>query len=97
MGFNIRSVSSSLIHTDIRGSVSIINSSDLGCIIDLARRAVVSENALIEANKRIKELENELSKIRGSLIELTKKRCTLSLEEFKDIINELIKLRNEKI
>lgn len=66
MGFNIRSVSSSLIHTDIRGSVSIINSSDLSCIIDLARRAVVSEDALIEANKRIKELENELSKIRGS-------------------------------
>lgn len=66
MGFNIRSASSSLIHTDIRGSVSIINSSDLSCIIDLARRAVVSEDALIEANKRIKELENELSKIRGS-------------------------------
>ena len=66
MGFNIRSVSNSLIHTDIRGSVSIINSSDLSCIIDLARRAVVSEDALINANKRIEELENELSKIRGS-------------------------------
>ena len=66
MGFNIRSISNSLIHTDIRGSVSIINSSDLSCIVDLARRAVVSEDALVEANKRIKELENELSKIRGN-------------------------------
>ena len=66
MGFNIRSVSDSLIHTDIRGSISIINSSDLSCIVSLAKRAVVSEDALINANKRIKELENELSKLRGS-------------------------------
>lgn len=71
MGFNIKSVSDSLIHADIRGSVSVINSSDLSSIIDLARRTVESENALIDANKRITELENELNKIRGSNINVT--------------------------
>lgn len=34
---------------------------------------------------------------RGNLFELTKKRCTLSLEDFRNIIDELIELRNKNI
>lgn len=66
MSFNIKNVSNSLIHSDIRGSISIINTSDLNSILDLARRAVVSEDALSNANKRISELDVELKSIRGS-------------------------------
>lgn len=61
----------------------------------LQDKNVISDNTLLNHMYFLGYLNCYLT--RGSLIELTKKRCTLSLEEFKDIIDELIKLRDEKI
>lgn len=69
MSFNIKSIHNSFINTDIRGSISIINTLDLKNIIALARRAESSENALFEAESRIVELEHELNALKCNHVE----------------------------
>ena len=61
----------------------------------LRDKNVISDDALLNHMYFLGYLNCYLT--RGNLIELTKKRCTLSLEEFRDIIDEMIKLRNENI
>ena len=61
----------------------------------LQDKNVISDNTLLNHMYYLGYLNCYLT--RGSLVELTKKRCTLSLEEFRNIIDEIIKLRNENI
>ena len=62
---------------------------------NLQDKNVISDNTLLNHMYYLGYLNCYLT--RGSLIELTKKRCTLSLEEFRNIIDDIIKLRNENI